>query len=253
MKLNATVEMIPITWPEFECAPSLLRRWHRLRAMSAFYPIGKRLEEVTGFAAVSLQPNAGSQGEYAGLLVIRAYHHSRGDNGRVVCLIPSSAHGTNPASAVMAGMEVVVVRCDDEGNIDVDDLRAKAEKHSRERLAALMITYPSTHGVFEDRGPRHLRDRPRPRRAGLSRRGQHERPGGPLPPRRLGRMCATSICTRPSASPTAAAVPAWARSAWPPIWPRSCPATHVGGGDWAGPPRRSAAPASCPSPGCTSP
>src|SRR5690606_33482299 len=102
-----------------------------------------------GFAAVSVQPNAGSQGEYAGLLTIRAWHHSRGDAGRDVCLIPSSAHGTNPASAVMAGLRVVVVGCDEQGNVDLEDLRAKAESH-KERLAALMVTYPSTHGVFEE-------------------------------------------------------------------------------------------------------
>src|SRR5690606_27301770 len=107
------------------------------------------LAEITGFAAVSLQPNAGSQGEYAGLLAIRAYHRSRGEAQRRVCLIPSSAHGTNPASAVMAGMDVVVVACDERGNVDLDDLRAKAEQH-RDVLAAVMVTYPSTHGVFEE-------------------------------------------------------------------------------------------------------
>ena len=106
------------------------------------------MAEITGFAAISFQPNAGSQGEYSGLLVIRAYHHARGDDHRNICLIPSSAHGTNPASAVMAGMKVIVVKCDDDGNIDVDDLRAKAAKHA-DNLAALMVTYPSTHGVFE--------------------------------------------------------------------------------------------------------
>ena len=107
------------------------------------------LAEITGFAAMSLQPNAGSQGEYAGLLVIRAYHHSRGDTQRDVCLIPVSAHGTNPASAVTAGFKVVVVACDDKGNIDVEDLRRKAPEH-RDRLGALMVTYPSTYGVFEE-------------------------------------------------------------------------------------------------------
>src|SRR5690606_38308181 len=105
--------------------------------------------KITGFAGVSLQPNAGSQGEYAGLLTIRAYHMSRGEAHRNICLIPSSAHGTNPASAVMAGMTVVVVKCDQNGNIDLDDLRAKAQQH-KDDLAALMVTYPSTHGVFEE-------------------------------------------------------------------------------------------------------
>src|SRR5689334_9122468 len=114
-----------------------------------FTRLEKALAEITGFAAVSLQPNAGSQGEYAGLLVIRAYHRARGQGHRTVCLIPQSAHGTNPASAVMAGMGVVVVKTDASGNIDVADLRAKAEQHSKD-LAALMVTYPSTHGVFEE-------------------------------------------------------------------------------------------------------
>ncbi|MFD2645234.1 aminomethyl-transferring glycine dehydrogenase [Pseudomonas japonica] len=149
MKLNAASEMIPVTWPEFGAlhpfAPAEQTRGYRqltdeLEAM---------LCAATGYDAVSLQPNAGSQGEYAGLLAIRAYHSSRGEGGRDVCLIPSSAHGTNPATAQMAGLRVVVVACDERGNVDVADLRAKAGEH-RERLAALMITYPSTHGVFED-------------------------------------------------------------------------------------------------------
>src|SRR5439155_9376939 len=114
-----------------------------------FEQLERWLAEITGFSAVSLQPNAGSQGEYAGLLVIRAYHESRGDGHRTVCLIPTSAHGTNHASAVMAGMKVVAVACDTNGNIDVADLRAKAEAHKAD-LSCLMITYPSTHGVFEE-------------------------------------------------------------------------------------------------------
>jgi glycine dehydrogenase len=150
MKLNATTEMEPVTWPEFadihpfaplDQADGYLELIHELEAM---------LGEMTGYDAVSLQPNAGSQGELAGLLAIRAYHRSRGDEQRDVCLIPSSAHGTNAASAVMAGMRVVVVACDDHGNVDVDDFRAKAAEHG-ERLSALMVTYPSTHGVFESR------------------------------------------------------------------------------------------------------
>ena len=149
MKLNATAEMIPVTWPQYgglhPFAPLDQTQGYRI----LFDRLAHALQELTGFAAVSFQPNAGSQGEYAGLLVIRALHRSRGDDQRDVCLIPSSAHGTNPASAVMAGMEVVVVRCDEEGNIDAVDLRAKAEQHSA-RLAALMVTYPSTHGVFEE-------------------------------------------------------------------------------------------------------
>jgi len=148
MKLNATTEMIPVTWPEF----GQLHPFAPLDQTQGYQTLFARLEawlaEITGFAAISLQPNAGSQGEYAGLLAIRGYHHARGEAHRRVCLIPASAHGTNPASAALAGMEVVVVACDDQGNVDLADLRAKAEKHSQ-NLAALMVTYPSTHGVFE--------------------------------------------------------------------------------------------------------
>ncbi|WP_414562101.1 MULTISPECIES: aminomethyl-transferring glycine dehydrogenase [unclassified Anabaena] len=149
MKLNATAEMIPVTWEEFgkihPFAPLSQTRGYQI----LFQQLEAWLAEITGFAGVSLQPNAGSQGEYAGLLVIRQYHASRGETHRNICLIPTSAHGTNPASAVMCGMKVVAVACDEDGNIDVDDLKAKAEKHSHE-LAALMVTYPSTHGVFEE-------------------------------------------------------------------------------------------------------
>jgi glycine dehydrogenase len=149
MKLNATAEMIPITWPEFSrlhpFAPDAQTRGYR----ELFAQLERMLAEITGFDGVSLQPNAGSQGEYAGLLVIRAYHRERGQGHRDVCLIPSSAHGTNPASAVMAGYRVVVTRCDEQGNIDLGDLRVRAAEHA-DRLAALMVTYPSTHGVFEE-------------------------------------------------------------------------------------------------------
>jgi glycine dehydrogenase len=148
MKLNATAEMIPVTWGEFgkihPFAPLSQTRGYQVM----FQQLEEWLAEITGFAAISLQPNAGSQGEYAGLLVIRKYHENRGENHRNVCLIPQSAHGTNPASAVMCGLKVVPVTCDEQGNIDVADLKNKAEKHSKE-LAALMVTYPSTHGVFE--------------------------------------------------------------------------------------------------------
>ncbi|HMN96635.1 MAG TPA: aminomethyl-transferring glycine dehydrogenase [Phycisphaerales bacterium] len=150
MKLNATSEMIPVTWPEFSRMHPFAPREQVEGYRQLFADLESWLAAITGFAAVSLQPNAGSQGEYAGLLVIRAYHRSRGDEHRDVCLIPVSAHGTNPASAVMAGMRVVSVRCDELGNVDVDDLCARAAEH-RDRLAALMITYPSTHGVFEER------------------------------------------------------------------------------------------------------
>jgi glycine dehydrogenase len=148
MKLNATAEMIPVTWPEFGQLHPFAPREQALGYAEMFAELEKDLAEVTGFAGVSLQPNAGSQGEYAGLLVIRAYHQARGDDHRTVCLIPQSAHGTNPASAVMAGFSVVVVKTDTDGNIDLDDLKAKAEQHSA-NLGALMVTYPSTHGVFE--------------------------------------------------------------------------------------------------------
>lgn len=149
MKLNATSEMIPLTWPEFgqihPFAPeNQAKGYHKL-----FRELERQLEEITGFSAISLQPNSGAQGEYAGLMTIRAYHEHHGEGHRNVTIVPDSAHGTNPASAVMAGMEVVVTKCDENGNVDLDDLREKAEQH-KDRLAALMVTYPSTHGVFEE-------------------------------------------------------------------------------------------------------
>jgi len=148
MKLNATSEMLPVTWPEF----ARMHPFAPAEQTQGYQEMIQQLESwlvgITGFAAVSLQPNAGSQGEYTGLMVIQAYHRSRGEAHRDVCLIPVSAHGTNPASATMAGMTVVVVACDRHGNVDLDDLEAKAAEH-RDRLSALMLTYPSTHGVFE--------------------------------------------------------------------------------------------------------
>src|SRR6059036_1061693 len=148
MKLNATTEMIPITWRGFNRLHPFAPRSQAQGYATLFRQLEDWLAEITGFAKVSLQPNAGSQGEFAGLLVIRAYHEHRGEAHRTTCLIPQSAHGTNPASAVMAGMQVVVVKTDAQGNIDVADLEAKAQEH-RETLGALMVTYPSTHGVFE--------------------------------------------------------------------------------------------------------
>ena len=149
MKLNATTEMIPITWPEFArlhpFAPPDQSQGYRI----LFQQLEDWLAQITGFSAVSLQPNAGSQGEYAGLMVIRAHQAQRGETGRNICLIPISAHGTNPASAVMAGMKVVSVACDSQGNIDLKDLEYKAQQH-RDTLSAFMVTYPSTHGVFEE-------------------------------------------------------------------------------------------------------
>jgi glycine dehydrogenase len=148
MKLNGTSEMLPVTWPEFGRMHPFAPADQTKGYQELFEQLEAWLAEITGFAAVSLQPNAGSQGEYAGLLVIRAYHESRGDGQRNVCLIPTSAHGTNPASAVVAGFKVVAVACDDQGNVDIADLEKKAKDHATD-LAALMVTYPSTHGVFE--------------------------------------------------------------------------------------------------------
>ncbi|HEY9222640.1 MAG TPA: aminomethyl-transferring glycine dehydrogenase, partial [Variovorax sp.] len=150
MKLNATSEMIPITWPEF----ANIHPFAPAEQLQGYAELDQQLREwlceATGYAGISLQPNAGSQGEYAGLLAIKAFHVSRGEGQRNICLIPSSAHGTNPASAQMAGMQVVVTACDAQGNVDLDDLKRACEKHSA-HLAAVMITYPSTHGVFETR------------------------------------------------------------------------------------------------------
>jgi glycine dehydrogenase len=153
MKLNATTEMMPLTWAEFGALHPFAPREQAEGYHALFARLEQWLSQITGYDAISLQPNSGAQGEYAGLLAIRAYHASRGEGQRNVCLIPSSAHGTNPASAHMAGMEVVVVACDARGDVDVADLRAKAEAHGK-RLAAVMITYPSTHGVFEE----HIRE-----------------------------------------------------------------------------------------------
>jgi glycine dehydrogenase len=153
MKLNATAEMIPLSWPEFAALHPFAPREQANGYHAMFARLEKWLCDITGYDAVSLQPNSGAQGEYAGLLAIRGYHAARGEPQRRVCLIPSSAHGTNPASASMAGMEVVVVACNARGDVDVDDLSAKAAQHAKD-LAAIMITYPSTHGVFEE----HIRD-----------------------------------------------------------------------------------------------
>ncbi len=149
MKLNATTEMIPVTWPEFSKIHPFAPSDQVLGYYTVFDELDKWLSEITGFAAMSLQPNAGAQGEYAGLMVIRAYHQDRGDHHRNIALIPASAHGTNPASAAMAGMKIVVVKSTEKGEIDVEDLKAKAKEHA-ENLSCLMVTYPSTHGVFEE-------------------------------------------------------------------------------------------------------
>ncbi|MBP7261444.1 MAG: aminomethyl-transferring glycine dehydrogenase subunit GcvPB, partial [Bacteroidia bacterium] len=149
MKLNATAEMIPVTWPEFGGLHPFAPVDQAAGYTQIFDELSFQLKEVTGFAGMSLQPNAGAQGEYAGLMVIREYFKNKGEAHRNIALIPSSAHGTNPASAVMAGMQVVVTKTDERGNIDVEDLKAKAEQH-KDNLACLMVTYPSTHGVFEE-------------------------------------------------------------------------------------------------------
>ncbi|MBP6700299.1 MAG: aminomethyl-transferring glycine dehydrogenase [Halioglobus sp.] len=149
MKLNATTQMLPVTWPEFAGLHPFAPAQQTAGYQAMLTELEHMLRECTGYDAISLQPNAGSQGEYAGLLAIRRYHQSRGDQRRNICLIPSSAHGTNPASAALAGMEVVIVECDARGNVDLDDLRAKAGRH-RDELACIMVTYPSTHGVFEE-------------------------------------------------------------------------------------------------------
>ena len=182
MKLNATAEMMPVTWPEFGRLHPFAPREQAAGLPELFQQLERWLAEITGFAAVSLQPNAGSQGEYAGLLVIRAYHAARGEAHRDVCLIPTSAHGTNPASAVMAGLKVVVGGLRRAAATSTSPTsRAKAAAARATTSAALMVTYPSTHGVFEEAIQRDLRDRPRARRPGLHGRRQHERAGRPLP------------------------------------------------------------------------
>jgi len=149
MKLNAASELYPITWPEFANVHPFVPVDQTLGYHEVFDELEKALCEITGFDAISFQPNSGAQGEYAGLMVIREYHRSRGDKNRNLALIPSSAHGTNPASAAMAGMNIVIVKCDEKGNIDVNDLREKALLH-KNNLSCLMVTYPSTHGVYEE-------------------------------------------------------------------------------------------------------
>jgi len=147
MKLNATTEMEAVSWPEFSSLHPFAPAKQNTGTRELIDQLSDWLVKITGYDAVSLQPNAGSQGEFAGLLAIRNYHDSRGDQGRTICLIPSSAHGTNAASAVMAGMQVVVIECDEHGNVSLDDLKAKIAQYST-ALAAIMVTYPSTHGVF---------------------------------------------------------------------------------------------------------
>ena len=176
MKLNATTEMIPVTWPEFAGLHPFAPREQTAGYQALLAELEAMLIESTGYDAISLQPNAGSQGEYAGLLAIRRYHESRGEPERDVCLIPSSAHGTNPASAALAGMRVVIVACDEQGNVDLTELREKAERH-KDELSCIMVTYPSTHGVFEESIIELCDYRPPSRRAGVCRWSQPERTG----------------------------------------------------------------------------
>ncbi len=226
MKLNATAEMEPITWPEWggihPFAPADQARGYR----ELIGDLERTLAEITGYDAVSLQPNAGSQGEYAGLLAIRRYHESRGDGDRDVCLIPESAHGTNAASAAMAGMRVVVVKCDENGNVELEDLERKATEHG-DRLAALMVTYPSTHGVFEEAIGDICARVHDARRPGVPRRREPQRARR----RRAARAnsaptCRTSTCTRRSASRTVGAARESGRSGCGRTWRRSCPTTR---------------------------
>ena len=149
MKLNSATEMLPVSWPSVKDIHPFAPAEQRMGYATMLSELESWLAEITGFHAVSLQPNAGSQGEYAGLLAIRGYHQKRGEEKRDMCLVPTSAHGTNPASAVMAGFRVIPVNCDEEGNIDLEDINSKVAENG-ERIAALMITYPSTHGVFEE-------------------------------------------------------------------------------------------------------
>ena len=256
MKLNATTEMIPITWPEFADIHPFAPDEQPAGYAAMIAELEAMLVEITGYDAVSLQPNAGSQGELAGLLAIRAYHRSRGDDERTVCLIPSSAHGTNAAGAVMAGMEVVVVACDERGNVDLADLEAKAAA-AGDRPGRGHGHLPVDPRRVRGRHHRAVRHRPRRRRPGVRRRRQPQRPRRAWPsPAASAPTSATSTCTRRSASPTAAAVrasvPVAVRAHLAPFLPG-----HPLRAD-AGPPsarcrrRRSDRPASCRSRGCTS-
>jgi glycine dehydrogenase len=253
MKLNATAEMLPITWPEFAEIHPFVPADQALGYKAMIDDLSAKLCAVTGYDAISMQPNSGAQGEYAGLLTIRAYHLANNEGHRDICLIPTSAHGTNPASAQMVGMKVVVVKVSANGDIDMDDFRAKAEQYAA-TLACCMITYPSTHGVFEETvrevceivhshgGQVYLDGANMNAMVGLSRPGD------------IGRMSAISTCTRPSAFRMAAAVRAWARSASRRIWRPICRAIlpiRTAPARVPCLPLPSARPRSCRSPGAT--
>ncbi len=241
MKLNATTEMMPITWPEFASLHPFAPADQAEGYAELFAGLEAALCEITGYDAVSLQPNAGSQGELAGLLAIRAYHASRGQAARTVCLIPESAHGTNAASAVMAGhARASSWQCDDDGNVDFDDLKAKAHEHAHD-LAALMVTYPSTHGVYEG----NIRDVC----AVVHECGGQVYLDGANLNALVGSRQAREVRRRrvaPQPPQDVLHPPRWGRpgrrARWPcaSTWPRSCRVTS--------PPRHTARPASCPSP-----
>ncbi len=206
MKLNATAEMLPITWPAFSRLHPFAPQGQAAGYAQIFQELEAMLSEITGFPGVSLQPNSGAQGEYAGLQVIKAFHESRGQGHRNVCLIPQSAHGTNPASAAMVNYKIVVIKTDENGNVDVGDLEKRAREHAQ-NLAALMITYPSTHGVFEEE-IRRICEVVHQNGGQVYIRSASAGPATSAP------TSVTSTCTRPSASRTAAAARAWAPSAW---------------------------------------
>lgn len=218
MKLNATTEMIPVTWPEFGTLHPFIPAEQAEGYAELFKGLESALAEITNLPAVSLQPNSGAQGEYSGLMVIRAYQKSIGQEHRDVVIIPASAHGTNPASAVMAGLKVVVVKTMEHGDIDVDDLKAKAEQY-KDNLSALMVTYPSTHGVFETKikevceiihsnGGQVYMDGANPRNAQV----------GLTSPGYMAQMFATLICIKLFAYRMAAADPEWDPLLLPNIW-----------------------------------
>ena len=255
MKLNATVEMLPVTWPEFADVHPFAPDEETLGYRTMIHQLEQMLVAITGYDAVSLQPNAGSQGELAGLLAIRAYHRSNGEAERTVCLIPSSAHGTNAASAVMAGMHVVVVACDDAGQRR-PRRPARQGRHGRADAGRRDGHLPVDARRVRGGHRRAVRRRPRARRPGVRRRGQPQRARRPRPARACSApTSATSTCTRRSASPTAAAVPASARSRCAPTSRRSCPAIRSAASASRSDPcrrRRSGRRASCRSRGCTS-
>ena len=256
MKLNAAAEMLPVTWPEFAHVHPYAPVEQVEGYLALIGELERMLATITGYDAVSLQPNAGSQGELAGLLAIRAYHRSRGDTDRDVCLIPSSAHGTNAASAVMAGLSVVVVACDGDGNVDLSDLRSKAEA-AGPRLAAAMVTYPSTHGVFEEGiaelcavvhdhgGQVYIDGANLNALVGVARPGRF---GGDVSHLNLHKtFCIPHGGGGPGVGPVGGRARTWRRSSLATRWSR-CPTA----GSARCRRRRSARPASCPSPGCTS-